>query len=304
MQFIIFYIIINIVTKCKDIAKYYPKNRSIMSFKIARCELHHWEEPVISGINGSGTVFFCGCTMKCKFCQNYKISRSYEGVEVTEDQLLSLFLSLEEEGAHNINLVTPSPYISKLPSLLERFKKLSNLPVVYNTNAYENYNSLKDLSGLVDVYLPDLKYYSDTLAMEYSNTPRYFEIASKNIEEMLRQKPNNIILDGLMKEGVIVRHLVLPTHYADSMQIVDYLSTLSARPIVSIMAQYFPTPYVLSHPVLGKKVTKREYEQVLAYCEYLGVDEGFIQDLESATIDYVPDFDLSLVKKRLNMCKK
>ena len=275
-----------------------------MSFKIARCELHHWEEPVISGINGSGTVFFCGCTMKCKFCQNYKISRSYEGVEVTEDQLLSLFLSLEEEGAHNINLVTPSPYISKLPSLLERFKKLSNLPVVYNTNAYENYNSLKDLSGLVDVYLPDLKYYSDTLAMEYSNTPRYFEIASKNIEEMLRQKPNNIILDGLMKEGVIVRHLVLPTHYADSMQIVDYLSTLSARPIVSIMAQYFPTPYVLSHPVLGKKVTKREYEQVLAYCEYLGVDEGFIQDLESATIDYVPDFDLSLVKKRLNMCKK
>lgn len=276
----------------------------IMAFRVARCELHHWEEPIISGTRGSGTIFFCGCTMKCKFCQNYKISRSYEGVEVNEDELISLFLSLEEEGAHNINLVTPSPYISKLPRLLERFKKVSNLPIVYNTNAYENYNSLKDLSGLVDVYLPDLKYHDDTLAKEYSNSPRYFEIATKNIEEMLNQRPRNIIVDGLIKEGVVVRHLVLPTHFADSIEIVDYLSTLNPRPIVSIMAQYFPTDEVLSHPVLGKRVSHDEYDKVLDYLQYVGITDGFIQDTASATCDYVPDFDLELVKLRLQKAKK
>ena len=275
-----------------------------MAFHVARCELHHWEEPIISGTRGSGTVFFCGCTMKCKFCQNYKISRSYEGVEVNEDELISLFLSLEEEGAHNINLVTPSPYVSKLPKVLERFKRVSRLPIVYNTNAYENHQSLKDLSGLVDVYLPDLKYFSDTLAREYSDSPRYFEIASKNIEEMLSQRPKNVIVDGLIKEGVVVRHLVLPTHFSDSINVVDYLSTLNPRPIVSIMAQYFPTSEVLSHPVLGKRVTIDEYDKVLDYLQYVGITDGFMQDPTSATEDYVPDFDLELLKIRLEKSKK
>ena len=275
-----------------------------MAFKIARAELHHWEEPIISGTNGSGTVFFSGCTMKCKFCQNYKISRDYHGVEVDDDQLLSLFLSLEEEGAHNINLVTPSPYISKLVPVLENFKKISDLPIVYNTNAYENHESLKRLSGLVDVYLPDLKYYSDNLAIEYSSAPKYFEIATKNIEEMLRQQKENIIVDGIMKKGVLVRHLVLPCHTADSIAVLDYLSTLNPRPMISVMAQYFPTPEVLSHPVLGRRITKREYDEVLQYLEYLGVEDGFVQDAESATEDYVPDFDLRLVEKRLEKHKK
>lgn len=275
-----------------------------MAFKVSRCELHHWEEPVISGDKGSGTVFFCGCTMKCLFCQNYAVSRSYDGVEVNEEQLLSLFLSLEDEGAHNINLVTPSPYTQKLIPVLEKFKSLSSLPVVYNTSAYENYETLRSLNGLIDVYLPDLKYHSEKLAVQYSNAPRYFEIASKNIEEMLRQQGKVVLKDGLMKKGVLVRHLVLPTHYADSFAVLDYLSTLNPRPMVSVMAQYFPTPTVLSHPVLGKRVTEEEYEKVLDYLEYLGITDGFIQEAESATEEYVPDFDLSLVEKRLAKCKK
>lgn len=275
-----------------------------MAFKVSRCELHHWEEPIISGKNGSGTVFFCGCTMKCLFCQNYAISRSYDGVDVNEGQLLNLFLSLEDEGAHNINLVTPSPYSKKLIPVLEKFKSLSNLPVIYNTSSYENYDTLRALDGLVDVYLPDLKYYSETLSIEYSNAPRYFETASRNIEEMVRQQPKPLIEDGLMKKGVLVRHLVLPTHYADSLAVLDYISTLSPRPLVSIMAQYFPTPAVLSHPVLGKHVSREEYNIVLDYLEYLGITEGFIQDAESATEEYVPEFDFSLVEKRLQKCKK
>ena len=275
-----------------------------MAFKISRCELHHWEEPIISGTRGSGTVFFCGCTMKCIFCQNYAISRSFEGVEVNEDEMLTLFLSLEKEGAHNINLVTPSPYARKLIPVLERFKAISSLPVVYNTSAYENYDTLKALSGLIDVYLPDLKYYSNELSTEYSNAPRYFEIASRNIEEMLRQQNKNIIEDGLLKKGVLVRHLVLPTHYADSIAVFDYLSTLRPRPMVSVMAQYFPTPQVLSHPVLCKRVTADEYDKVLQYLEYLGITDSFIQEPESATEEYVPDFDLTLVKKRLGKYKK
>lgn len=274
-----------------------------MAFKISRCELHHWEEPVISGSKGSGTVFFSGCTMKCIYCQNYAISRSFEGIEVDENQLLSLFLSLEEEGAHNINLVTPSPYAQKLIPVLEKFKSLSSLPVVYNTSAYENYETLCSLDGLIDVYLPDLKYHSEELAVQYSNAPRYFETASRNIEEMIRQQPKIIAEDGLMKKGVLVRHLVLPSHFADSLAVLDYISTLNPRPLVSIMAQYFPTPNVLSHPVLSKRVTYKEYKTVLDYVEYLGITDGFIQDAESATEEYVPDFDLALVNKRLENCK-
>ncbi len=243
--------------------------------------------------------------MKCKFCQNYKISRSHDiGVQVDDKQLLSLFLSLEEEGAHNINLVTPSSWTTRLIPVLEKFKKLSNLPIVYNTNAYENYDTLRALDGLVDIYLPDLKYYDNELAIAYSRAPRYFDIASKNILEMLRQQPSNIIVDGIMQKGVLVRHLVLPTHSSDSIAVLDYLSTITPTPMVSIMAQYFPTDEVLSHPVLAKRVNQDEYKRVLDYAEYVGLTNGFIQTAESATEDYVPDFDLNLVIKKLENCKK
>ena len=276
-----------------------------MAFRVARCELHYWEEPIISGSRGSGTIFFTGCTMKCKFCQNYKISRAHDiGVQVDDKQLLSLFLSLEEEGAHNINLVTPSSWAKRLIPVLEKFKKLSSLPIVYNTNAYENYDTLRSLDGLVDIYLPDLKYRDNELAIAYSRAPRYFDIATKNILEMIRQQPNNIIVDGIMQKGVLVRHLVLPTHSSDSIAVLDYLSTITPTPMVSIMAQYFPTDEVLSHPVLAKRVNQDEYKSVLDYAEYIGLTDGFIQSADSATEDYVPDFDYELVSKRLQNCKK
>ena len=270
-----------------------------MNFKIARCELHHWEEPVISGTRGSGTVFFCGCTMKCKFCQNYQISRKFDtGLEFSEDELISLFLSLEEDGAHNINLVTPAQYARSLAPVLEKFKKISSIPVVYNTNAYESVENLKKLDGLVEIYLPDLKYSEDKYSIEFSSAPRYFEIASNAIEEMRRQQPKDIYESDLMKKGMIVRHLVLPTLTEDSKKVLDYLSTLKPKPILSLMSQYFPTDEVKDHPILGRKITKREYDIVLDYADILGFD-GFTQDPSSATEDYVPEFDLELLKKRL-----
>lgn len=271
-----------------------------MDFKVARAELHHWEEPVISGERGSGTVFFCGCTMQCKFCQNYEISNGKNGLDLTEDKLLEIFLSLEEEGAHNINLVTPTPFARKLVPVLEKFKKRSTLPVVYNTNSYERVENLKKLDGLVDIYLPDLKYKDDKFAVEFSNAPRYFEIATKAIEEMYRQQPKNVIVDGIMQKGMIVRHLVLPTLTKDSLLVLDYLASFPNPPLLSLMAQYFPTQKVQDHPILSRRITEKEYQTVLDYAEYLNFD-GFLQDPTSATEDYVPEFDLTLLKKRLNL---
>lgn len=269
-----------------------------MIFKVARAELHMWEEPVISGKNGSGTVFFSGCTMRCAFCQNFDISRGGKGLKINEGDLLRLFYSLEEDGAHNINLVTPSHYAIPLIPVLEEFKKHSSLPVVYNTNAYESVDNLKSLEGLVDIYLPDLKYVSDTLAMEYSKTKGYFEKAFLAISEMQRQQPNNVIVNGIMQKGLIVRHLILPSSSDDSKAVLDALATLPTKPLISLMAQYFPTPDVINHPVLGRKISKREYEKVSDYADVLGFD-GYSQSTESATMDYTPEFDLSLLEKRL-----
>lgn len=270
-----------------------------MNFKVARAELHHWEEPVVSGEKGSGTIFFCGCTMQCKFCQNYEISSGKGGLDITDKELLSLFLSLEQEGAHNINLVTPTPYARSLVPVLEEFKKRSSLPVVYNTNSYERVENLVKLDGLIDVYLPDLKYKSDTYAVEFSNAPRYFEIATKAISEMLRQQPQNIVENGLIKKGVIIRHLVLPTLVEDSKEVLDYLARFDKKPLISLMAQYFPTENVKDHPILSRRISQEEYDRVLDYADVLGFTEGFIQDPTSATEDYVPSFDLNLLKKRL-----
>ncbi len=271
-----------------------------MIFKVARAELHNWEEPIISGNRGSGTVFFCGCTMKCLFCQNYEISRgTKKGVSVTEEELLRLFLSLEKEGAHNINLVTPSHYAKPLRSVLEKFKKISDLPVVYNTNAYESVENLKGLEGLVDIYLPDLKYVSSELSAQYSGRADYFEKAMPAICEMQRQQPNDIIKNGVMQKGMIVRYLLLPNATEDGKAVLDALCTLPKKPLVSIMSQYFPTEAVQNHPILGRKISIREYEKVTNYADALGFD-GYIQDPTSATMDYTPSFDLDLVKKRLN----
>ncbi len=273
--------------------------RDKMIFKVARAELHHYEEPVISGVNGSGTIFFSGCTMRCAFCQNYEISRGKKGVKVTEEELLRLFFSLEEEGAHNINLVTPSHYALPLIPVLEEFKKRSTLPVLYNTNAYESVDNLKRLEGLIDIYLPDFKYVSDALSVEFSKAKGYGEKAYEAIKEMQRQIPENVIVDGLMKKGLIVRHLVLPSCTEDSKAVLDALASLPQKPLLSLMAQYFPTEEVKGHKILGRKTSKLEYAKVLDYANVLGF-EGYSQSPESATKDYTPEFDLSLVEKRLN----
>lgn len=271
-----------------------------MIFKVARAELHNWEEPVISGEKGSGTVFFCGCSMKCLFCQNYNISRNINsGLSVTEDKLIDVFLSLERDGAHNINLVTPSHYAKPLARALEKFKKISSLPVVYNTNAYESVENLKMLEGLVDIYLPDLKYVSSKLSFEFSGRADYFEKAMPAIFEMQRQQPNDIIVNGVMQKGMIVRHLVLPNCTDDSKDVLDALNALPKKPLVSVMSQYFPTESVQNHPTLNRKISIREYEKVTDYASILGFD-GFTQDLSSATIAYTPDFDLSLLERRIN----
>ena len=274
-----------------------------MIFKVARCELHSWEEPVISGTKGSGTVFFCGCSMRCVFCQNYNISRSANsGLSITEDELLQLFFSLEQEGAHNINLVTPSHYAKPLKRVLEKFKKASTLPIVYNTNAYESVENLKLLDGLVDIYLPDLKYVSSKLSLDFSARADYFEKAYPAILEMQRQQPRNIIENGIMQKGLIVRHLVLPNCTEDSKEVLDALSRMPKKPLVSIMSQYFPTEPVMNHPVLNRKISIREYEKVTDYASVLGFD-GFTQDLKSATVAYTPSFDLSILKSRLKRIK-
>ena len=271
-----------------------------MIFKIARAELHNWEEPVISGSHGSGTVFFCGCAMKCLFCQNYNISRSTKnGLSISEDKLLDIFLSLEQDGAHNINLVTPSHYAKPLVRVLEKFKKISSLPIVYNTSSYESVENLKMLDGLIDIYLPDLKYVSSELSLLYSGREDYFEKAYPAIKEMQRQTPNDIVIDGIMQKGMIVRHLLLPNATEDAKAVLDSLYALPKKPLVSIMSQYFPTENVLHHPILNRKISIREYKKVTDYADILGFD-GFIQDLESATIAYTPDFDLALLNKRIN----
>ena len=274
-----------------------------MIFKVARAELHNWEEPVISGEKGSGTVFFCGCSMRCVFCQNYNISRSTQnGLSLTDKELLNVFCSLEQEGALNINLVTPSHYAKPLRNVLLKFKKISNLPIVYNTNAYESVENLKLLDGLVDIYLPDLKYVSSELSFSFSGRKDYFEKAYPAILEMQRQQPENIIEDGIMKKGVIVRHLVLPNCTDDSKEVLDALCRMPQKPLVSIMSQYFPTESVQNHPTLNRKISIREYEKVTDYANVLGFD-GFTQDLKSATMDYTPSFDLSILEKRLNGIK-
>jgi len=271
-----------------------------MKFKIARAAKHMWEEPVISGTNGSGTVFFCGCNLKCVYCQNYKISRGGTGLFVSEDQLIDLFLKLETDGAHNINLVTPSPYIKLLPVLLAKAKKIIKIPIVYNTNAFESVEDLKNLKGLVDIYLPDFKYVDNAVAQKYSGVSNYFEVASAAIAEMRRQQPQDVFENGIMTRGVIVRHLILPSNTHDSFKVLDEIARIDKDIYVSLMSQYFPTQNVKNFPELSRRITKAEYNAVKEHFFSIGLHNGFQQDPSSAIEDYTPDFDLSQLKKQID----
>lgn len=257
--------------------------------KVARIAPHMWEEPVISGTKGSGAVFFSGCTMRCIYCQNYKISEKNYGKYIDEETLADEFRKLETSGAHNINLVSPTPYVNLIKKALNIYKP--DIPVIYNSSGYENTDTIKSLKGYIDIYLPDFKYGNNELAYEYSNAVNYVDTAKKAIAEMINQTGQNEYNEnGIMKKGVIIRHLVLPSHTKNSIEVLDIIKNEFNNTPVSLMGQYTPVHKAESHPKLGRKITKREYEKVKAYMIELGL-EGFSQQLTSADKNYIPDWD-------------
>ena len=263
--------------------------------RVSHYSLHEWEEPVISGINGSGTVFFSHCNLKCIFCQNKKISTGGYGKDITNKRLGEIFLELQEKGAHNINLVTPTHYVPQIVSVLKKIKgKELEIPVVYNTSSYENVSTIELLDGLVDVYLADFKYFDDELAKNYSNCKNYFEVASKAISKMYEQVGNPVFENDLMKKGVIVRLLLLPGHKEDVKKIIKYIyDTYKDNVYISIMNQYTPVTKTLDYPNLNWTVTDSEYCDVINYACDLGVTCAFIQEGETASESFIPDFDCS-----------
>lgn len=263
------------------------------AFRVARIALHPWEEPCISGANGSGTIFFSGCNLRCVFCQNHSISHLHQGTDLSAQELETAMLSLQEQGAHNINLVTPSHYALQLRPLLEHIKPALRIPIVYNCGGYEQAETLRALEGLVDIYLPDVKYYSSTLAQKYSDAPDYYPVAEAALAEMLRQQPQEQCgADGLLRCGVLVRHLVLPSCRKDSIALLSALAKRFGSDAfrLSLMSQYTPdfaadAPY----PELHRRVTTFEYNSVLEHAKSLGFD-GYFQGRSAADTSYTPDF--------------
>lgn len=260
----------------------------------ARAALHMWEEPCISGKEGSGTVFFSGCSLRCIYCQNHDIAIGKSGRKIELERLVDIFFELKEKGANNINLVTPTHYVHKIVNAIEMAKgKGFDLPFVYNTGNYEKVETLKMLDGLIDVYLPDCKYYSDELSIEYSNAKNYHSIAIDGIQEMLRQVGNSDFDErGMMQKGVIVRHLVLPGHVEDSKNVIKSLHENFGDSIyISIMNQYTPMETMQEHKNLRRKLTTWEYNQVVDYAIEKGVVNGFIQERGTAKESFIPAFD-------------
>lgn len=266
-----------------------------MTLRVARASLHKWEEPCISGESGSGTVFFSGCPLKCVYCQNRTIAIGGTGKNITTERLSEIFLELQQKGASNINLVTPTHYILQIIAALKLAKSNGlRLPIVYNTGSYEKAETLRLLEGLIDIYLPDLKYVSSHLSSCYSNAPDYFEKAKAAITEMFRQTGGFVIdpSSGLMKQGVLVRHLMLPGQLADSRRVVKYLyQTYQDQILISVMSQYTPVGSFPAMPELNRKVSHKEYNALVAYCISLGIENGFIQEGDSAAESFIPPFD-------------
>lgn len=252
--------------------------------------LHMWEEPIISGDNGSGTIFFSYCNLGCVYCQNYDISINNIGEEITIERLSDIFIELQEMKAHNINLVTPTHYIPLIKdSIILAKEKGLNIPIVYNTSGYEKVDSLKLLEGLIDIYMPDFKYYDNKLG-KYSNVSNYFEVASTAIEEMYREIGKPVYNGNILVKGVIVRHLVLPGSVEDSKKIIKYLyDKYGDNIILSIMNQYTPVRKC-KYKELNRMVTKKEYEEVVDYAYEIGVRNAFTQDEESISESFIPKF--------------
>lgn len=283
---------------------------------VARVAPHYWEEPCISGERGSGTVFFSGCNLRCVYCQNQKISAGKAGRVMPIEELAEAFLILQESGCHNINLVTPSHYAPQIAKALQRADL--RIPVVYNTSSYEQVETLRMLEGLVDIYLADLKYLSTEPAQKYSKAPDYPEVATAALREMVRQRGNvQYVLDreagkekeqdngkpcfisnaleytdgALMQQGVIVRHLLLPGQTTEAKKVLRYLyTTYGSRIAISILNQYTPLPHAAAYPELNRKVTEEEYTEVVEYALELGIDHGFLQEGQTASESFIPEF--------------
>lgn len=260
---------------------------------VARASLHQWEEPCLSGINGSGTVFFSGCNLKCVFCQNDLISHQGKGYEVDESRLCEIFFELIKKGAHNINLVTPTHFLPKILKAVEKAKIQGiNAPFVYNSSGYEKKEALKRAEGLIDIYLPDFKYMDAQKSKKYSFAENYPDVVKLAVGEMVRQQPECVFdNDGMMKSGVIVRHLMLPSMLYDSKQIIKYLyNTYGDKIYMSLMSQYTPFGDLKNFPELQQKVSNTDYERLIDYAISLGIENAFIQDGESANESFIPDF--------------
>ena len=259
--------------------------------KVARAGLHYWEEPCISGTKGSGTVFFTGCNLHCVFCQNYDISFKEVGREISLAHLRDIYLNLITQGAHNINLVTPTHFI---PAILDSLARPLPVPVVYNTSGYEKPESLKTLEEKVQIYLPDLKYYDDSLARKYSHAPEYFTTATTAIREMYRQVgPYKLDKNGLMTKGVIIRHLILPGCTKDSKKIIDWVAKTfkPGQVMFSLMHQYVPCGQAEKYPEINRKLTKEEYKEVEDYLLGSDIEDGFVQEEDAADKEFIPSFD-------------
>ena len=264
--------------------------------KIALASVHNYEEPCISGKNGSGTVFFSNCNLNCIYCQNYEISQLGKGKEITIEHLAQIFIKQQEKNVNNINLVTPTMYV---PQIIEAIKiarkKGLNIPIIYNSNGYENVETIKKLNGYIDIYLPDLKYYSNEIAKKYSKIDNYFETAISAIKEMQKQVANPIFNEeGIIQKGVIIRHLILPHHLLNTKNILKYVKeNFDENTYISIMAQYFPTYKAKEDKLINRKLTKKEYKEIENYLYLLNLKNGYIQELGEHEEEYVPNFDLS-----------
>ena len=260
---------------------------------ISRFSRHMWEEPVISGDNGSGTIFFSGCNLKCLYCQNYEISSTLKGKEIDIDEFVRICLKLEKSGVHNINIVTGTHFLPLIKKGIVKAKEKGlSIPVVYNTSSYEKVSSLKEMEGLIDIYLPDFKYYDNELAKKYSSCDDYFEIAKDAIEEMYRQVGKPIVKNDLMKKGVIVRHLMLPGHLEDSKKIIKYLYDKYKDDIyISIMNQYTPVRKT-KYDNLNSKINDKDYDELINYALDLGVKNAFIQEGDTQEESFIPDFNI------------
>ena len=261
--------------------------------KVAYYSLHQWEEPIISGVNGSGTIFFSHCNLKCLYCQNKKISTGGYGKEIDNNHLIDIMLELQNKGAHNINFVTPTHYV---PQIIECLKNIKlDIPIVYNTSSYENVETIKMLNGYIDIYLADLKYYDNELGEKYSNCKDYFKYATLAIDEMFKQVGKFKIKENLIKKGLVVRVLVLPGHVDDAMKIIDYIyNKYGDTIIISIMNQYTPLEN-LKYANLNRKITNEEYDKVVDYAIKLGINYAFIQDGETQDESFIPEFDCSII---------